>query len=456
MSYYKFGPNDKFTNRIKTYPQYEFFIYDTNIFVNQHANITGSYTQNIRNVPNGYVSLYEININRNTPAHTYDPNNKTGVFAKAYPFIEYQGNKETFKQYLAQPYVSMYQHTPSGNLALGTYNPPAVGSIITGSYPMSASLTRKLTTTTSTVINGATISFNRTGSALANAARKYTTLSKHFVFRPTGSDNPYSMYGVDSNAGIHGANSIFMNRDLTKESINMIMIPKIFYGSTIRKGSVKLKFYTTGSVIGECTDSGENGELVETTGSTVTNGTGSVVGLVMYDEGVILLTGSANLETGPALGIKYAGSSGAAILSSWKYFGAGLNDGITFDHTIKSASFGVEFKGTNYVNTMTMFCHAKKGDLNHSNNPTYKKHSEAKGFLDRVGKEYTFKEKEYSIKNVVSSSYAGTEEKFDKTTYLSKIAIYDDEGNMIAVANVAKPVKKTEDLEYTFKIKLDI
>ena len=133
-----------------------------------------------------------------------------------------------------------------------------------------------------------------------------------------------------------------------------------------------------------------------------------------------------------------------------------MNDGITFDHTIKSASFGVEFKGTNYVNTMTMFCHAKKGDLNHSNNPTFRKFSEAVSFNDVTSSQYTFKEKEYGIKNVVSSSYTGTEEKFDKTTYLSKIAIYDDDGNMIAVASVAKPVKKTEDLEYTFKLKLDI
>jgi hypothetical protein len=204
--------------------------------------------------------------------------------------------------------------------------------------------------------------------------------------------------------------------------------------------------------VAKCEDLNENGELMGTVGTT----SGSVVGVVMYDEGVILLTGSTSLETGPALNIKYAGASAGAVASSWQYFAAGLNDGITYDHTIKTASFGVDFKGTNYVNTMTMFCHAKKGDLNHSNNPTFRKFSEAVSFNDVTNSQYSFKEKEYSIKNVVSSSYIGTEEKFDKTTYLSKIAIYDDEDNLIGIASVAKPVKKTEDTEYTFKLKLDI
>ena len=439
MSYYKFGPNDKFTNRIKTYPQYEYFIYNTDIFVNKHANISGSHSENILDVPNGFVSLFEMNIDRDA--------------TKIYPFIEYRGNRETFKNLLAQPYVSMYQHAVSGNLAMGTYQPPAIGSIITGSYPLSASLTRKLTETESITIDGTqTIVINRTGSALVNAARKYTTLSKHFVFRPTGSNNSYSMYGENSNAGQHGANTIFLTRDLTKETMNMVMVPKIIHGSSIRKGSVALSYYITGSLIAKCEDLNENGELMGTVGAT----SGSVVGIVMYDEGVILLTGSANLETGPALNIKYAGASAGAVASSWLYFAAGLNDGITYDHTIKTASFGVDFKGTNYVNTMTMFCHAKKGDLNHSNNPTFRKFSEAVSFNDVTSSQYSFKEKEYSIKNVASSSYSGIEEKFDKTTYLSKIAIYDDEDNLIGIATTAKPIKKTEDLEYTFKLKLDI
>ena len=44
----------------------------------------------------------------------------------------------------------------------------------------------------------------------------------------------------------------------------------------------------------------------------------------------------------------------------------------------------------------------------------------------------------------------------DEQTFISKIGIYDEERNLIAVANLATPVKKTEDRALTFKLKLDI
>ena len=235
----------------------------------------------------------------------------------------------------------------------------------------------------------------------------------------------------------------------------MIFVPQIFCGSSIKKGSVNLKFYITGSLLAECADVNQNGELIQTTSSFRT--TGSVVGLVMYNEGIIMLTSSADLESGgSSYGIKYAGASSGAQQSSWKYFAAGLNDGITFDHTIKSASFAVDFKGTNYVNTMTMFCHAKKGDLNHSNNPTYRNFSEVSAMSNTTSSHLDFAERQYGIKNIVSSSYTGTEETFEKTTYISKIALYDKNGNMVGIASTATPIKKTEDRELTFKLKLDI
>tara|TARA_R110000824_G_scaffold4217_2_gene20043 strand:- start:901 stop:2274 length:1374 start_codon:yes stop_codon:yes gene_type:complete len=457
MSLYKFGPDDLFASRIKTYPDYEYFVYATSVFVNKTANISGSYTTpNILNVPNGYVSLYEMNVDR-------DPSLTNGLI---YPFVSASSRRTTFKKYLKYPNVKSSAGVTGSNLQNYIY--PAIGTAITASYPLSASLTRKLTrVSTITWVSSSRPNtlLNRTSSALVNAALKYTTLSKHFVFHPTGSFPVLyptkdiftgQLYGPNSNAGAFGANSKFLTRDLTKQEVNMIFVPSIIYGSSIKKGSVNLKFYITGSVIGECSDYRQNGELVELTGSTVSNGTGSVVGIVMYDEGIILLTGSTNLETGPSLDIKYNGSPGPNILSSWMYFAAGLNDGITFDSTIKNASFNIGFKGTNYVNTMTMLCHAKKGHLNYSNNPTFRTFSDVQVIPDMTSSHYSFNEVEYPIKNIVSSSYNVIDEKFEKTTYLSKVAIYDKDGNMIAIASMATPVKKTEDLDYTFKFKLDI
>ena len=60
------------------------------------------------------------------------------------------------------------------------------------------------------------------------------------------------------------------------------------------------------------------------------------------------------------------------------------------------------------------------------------------------------------IKNIVSSSYPDPTGSFEKTTYISKIGIYDEDKNLIGIAKVATPVKKTVERDFTFKIKLDI
>ena len=59
------------------------------------------------------------------------------------------------------------------------------------------------------------------------------------------------------------------------------------------------------------------------------------------------------------------------------------------------------------------------------------------------------------IKNIVSSSHPHFSESFKKQTYISQIGLFDDDKNLVAIAKLATPVKKTEDREFTFKLKLD-
>jgi hypothetical protein len=56
----------------------------------------------------------------------------------------------------------------------------------------------------------------------------------------------------------------------------------------------------------------------------------------------------------------------------------------------------------------------------------------------------------------VSASYNEPTASFQKITYISKVAIYDQYKNVIGIATVATPVKKTEERDLTFKLKLDI
>ena len=72
---------------------------------------------------------------------------------------------------------------------------------------------------------------------------------------------------------------------LTARELTLICIPSIFYGSSIKKGSVNLKFYLSGTLIAQVQDSYKNGELMQVTGSIYAqsqapDGTGSVAGVV--------------------------------------------------------------------------------------------------------------------------------------------------------------------------------
>ena len=118
-----------------------------------------------------------------------------------------------------------------------------------------------------------------------------------------------------------------------------------------------------------------------------------------------------------------------------------------------------------------MLAHAPIAELNHSNNSTFIKSNSAKPSSDQYGdssmhsgtlwpvlsssKAYV-QSKTVQLHNTVSSSYANHTASFSKQTYISKIGIYDENRNLIAVAKLATPVKKTHERDLTFKLKLDI
>ena len=67
-----------------------------------------------------------------------------------------------------------------------------------------------------------------------------------------------------------------------------------------------------------------------------------------------------------------------------------------------------------------------------------------------------FTEASREPKNIVSSSYHDLSASFEDTVYISKIGVYDDDKNLIAIAKLANPIRKRLNDEYTFKLQLDI
>ena len=394
MAYKKFKSNDIFHNTLEMNPEYDFVIYDSRIYLNGRGAISGAFVSNAGDVPTGHVNLYELNIDRASGN-------------KIYPFISKEGTLSSFK-----------------TITNTEFREFVYGDELSGSYPMSSSIVREFFASTTTDRTGSNNHLN----SLYNTLNYYQTLSKHYVF-----------------SGSLG--------DKGTQDVNLISIPSIIFGSKIDKGTVDLKFFVSGNLIGQLQDERRNGELIQT-GPEGSTGSGSVAGVILYKEGFVLLTGSWDLATGPYAGFageKYTGSP--VLKPKWIYFGAGANDGLAISNVV-SSSFGFKFKGTTEAQTITMLAHAQKGELNHSNNPTYKTYGQ--GQQPMTASNAYVEPNDLTIKNIVSSSYSDPYADFKKTTYISSVAIYDENKNLIGIAKLATPVKKTEDLEYTIKMKLDI
>jgi hypothetical protein len=406
MPYYKFGKNDKIVNYAKSYPSFKFSIKGARVYLNLETAYHGSFSTKVKEIDSGFISLYEMNIDRDFSKHTYDSDSDAGVKAKIFPFITKDSNLGSFS-----------------TISTTNYNQFQYGDILTGSYPLSSSIVREGFAAN----HGTTASTGSHVLALKNVLNHYKTLSNHYAF--------------SSSLG-----------DKSTQRCNLISIPSIFFGQKIKKGSVKLNYYISGSKIGTLEDVYEDGTLVQTSGSTYaqTQGSDSVAGVVLYNEGFLLLTGSWQL------GVQNFDLGTATEKPMWVNFAVGCNDGLADDDLTPSASFEVEFKGTTITPTLTMFAHARKGELNYSSNPT---------FVDKAtrdGKNFSFSTSSFSqpnyhvVKNVVSSSFSHHSASFEKQTFISKVGIYDSNKNLIAIAHMARPVRKKENDDYTFKLKLDI
>ena len=390
MSVYKFKEQEIFVNSLRLYPKYEFTMYSGTMYINNEQPNSGAFTSASLNVPSGYISLLEKNIDRLSGSNNF-----------IYPFITKDGSLQSFAT------VSTTQFAQSF-----TY-----GDEITGSYPMSSSLYR----------NYYSASAPRTHlDALQNTMNHYINLSPHYEYSGTLGDK-------------------------SDQELNLISIPSIFYGTRIKRGTMDLKFYITGTLVGQLQDVNRNGELIQVAPSGST-GSGSVAGVVLYTEGFVVLTGSWSLDSTLR---NYVNDVSLRKQTRWIYWGSGItgfdNERLTGSHT------SISFQGETNMPTLTMYAHAPRGELNHSNNPTFLQNGQElyTSSLEQTGSRYIENDRAI-IKNTVYSPYDNYEAPFEKHTYISKVAIYDENMNVLGVAKVAKPVKKTEDREFSFKLKLDI
>jgi hypothetical protein len=394
MSFYKFGPNDIFHNQIKAYPQQSLFIYRCRMFLNNTPQVSGTFVSNAGGVPTGYVNLYEMNVDRQNSQLIY-------------PFVTKEGSLTSFSTISTTNFNNDF----------------AFGDMITGSYPLSASITSSWYSAGSPT----TTEPKRQIQALRTALDSYAPLSPHYIYSSSLGDK------------------------LTQE-MRIVSIPSIFYGSSIKKGSVSLKMYWTGTLAAELVDNLQNGELRQKYPADANSG--SVAGVALYDQGFLILTGSWDINTNAADWVDCSPSP--TTNPRWidiPQTGPKC-DPTCISSVLENASFGFDFKGTQFIPVKTMFAHAPRGQLNYSNNPTYLKYGSSSYEVSSGTLAYQ-QNQQVPLANITSGTWAQPTASFEKTTYISKIGIYDRKRNLIGVAKLANPVRKREIDDFTFKLKLD-
>lgn len=299
--------------------------------------------------------------------------------------------------------------------------------------------------------------YNNGDSIILNYPRKttininYITSSNAASYNECGEANRNKIYSLQNTINFYRAVSNYYDYSYYSAStVTLIDIPSTIIGSGIKRGSMSLKFFLSGTLLGELKDVKQNGELIQVapTGSN----SGSVAGIVLYNEGFVLLTGSWALTSSVQEMYSYCPEDSVYDFDypRWIHWGRGLEGA-----PVTASMFDIDFEGTTKINTLTMLAHAPKSELNYSMNPTYLQKTTA-SFLSETGS-LTYKENEYlEIKNTVKTNYQDVTGSFAKQVFINKIGIYDKNKNLIAVAKLATPVKKTEQRAFTFKLKLDM
>lgn len=418
MSYRKFGKNDVLLNTMRAYPVVDFFIFNGKIYFNNNRHESGSFSNSILGITSSFsggVSLYEYNVDR-----------LTGSNNPIFPYVSKDSSGASFKTVTQTSFSTEFQY----------------GDRVDGFYPLTASISREFMSPAAGARGN--LVDTETGVITANAGAPtyphFYALKNRLDYNARFSEH----YRVES--------TYETGWNKADQALNVLYVPSIFYGSKINPGSVSLKWYVSGSLAAEVRDTKENGELIEVSGSN----TDLVAGVVLYDEGVIILTGSWDIDSND-LPLINGRPDGGLVKPKWIYFGAGGNDGIDSDAATTafgSASFGMNFQGRTDTQVYTMFAKAGKGEANYSNNPTFLQYNQE--YLLRSSSAIYEENPNRNIKNIASSSFATYDEPFSRQVYVSRVAIYDEDKNLIGVATLSNPVLKEEDKDLAFKLKLDI
>lgn len=176
-------------------------------------------------------------------------------------------------------------------------------------------------------------------------------------------------------------------------SFRVITIPEVYYDKEILSGTFTGSFYDTDGSRKFIYDNGRGGIY---SGSL----TGTLVGNIFYHEGIVVITKTDLLNFG---------NNNHSTNNKWT----------------------IDFKGVHNIPVQIYRCRAKAGELNASTNPTY-----------------------YTIP--LSGTYRNTKVPLmTGSVYITQIGLYNEDYELVAIANLAQPIKKEEQEDILFRLRMD-
>ena len=176
---------------------------------------------------------------------------------------------------------------------------------------------------------------------------------------------------------------------------------------------------------------GEYGLLL----SSSTASTDTALGLIYYQAGVCVLTasvfdsGSAASALGSAIDLTSSVMTDASVSGGGNVVQTLTGSNIdAMSHAIRHRIDNISFNNTTELNSTIYFCRANHNEFNYSSNPTYVNSSKIR------------------VKNVSTDA---------PVTYMTTVGLYSADNELLAVAKLSEPLKKTPENKVTLRVRLD-
>ena len=322
--------------------------------------------------------------------------------------------------------------TPLREINIKTYSHGMFQSVY--DYPYISSSANHLFDITAGVSTASQAHGSLSSSANPDAAQRskkvniYNQMAQ--VLMGYDSDGKVRRFDKDGNltGGAKYENALFLNfsRLLVKDEIK-----KGSFSLILGSGSYNNPWASTVTIAD--TDAGSSYKVNSPAGEYGLLKKGSTnVGLIYYQAGVVVLTASLfkdhadggilNETNGLLSGPDWVDSTHDIVQA---FSGSEISASAdAFRHRIEN----VQFNNTTELNSTIYFCRANHNEFNYSSNPTYLSGSEIR------------------IKN---------ESTDDPVSYITTVGLYNDRRELLAVAKVSEPLKKTPDTEFTLRVRLD-